>query len=276
MPLIDTHCHLDAAYFSGPGGPQDALVRARAAGVAAFMVIGVGATLEPARNAVALAESAPASMAAAVGVHPHDAAVFLGAEHGASALDEAAATELRALGAREAVAAIGEIGLDYHYDHSPREVQRDGVRAPRPARARAQEAHRRPHARGARATRSRSSTREGAREVGRHHPLLQRGRDVRASARSSSGSTCRSPGIVTFKNARAVAEVAASAPLDRILVETDSPYLAPVPMRGKPCEPAYVVHTAKRVAELRKMSLDDLSTALWKNAERRLRRTFTT
>ena len=79
---------------------------------------------------------------------------------------------------------------------------------------------------------------------------------------------------MTFKNARDVAAVAASAPLDRIHVETDSPYLAPVPMRGKPCEPAYLVYTAKRVAELRNMTVDQLSAALWKNAERRLRRTF--
>ncbi|HEY2367870.1 MAG TPA: TatD family hydrolase, partial [Polyangiaceae bacterium] len=68
--------------------------------------------------------------------------------------------------------------------------------------------------------------------------------------------------------------VAASAPIDRIHIETDSPYLAPVPMRGKPCEPAYVVHTAKRVAELRKTSLEELAPILWQNAERRLRRTF--
>ena len=81
-------------------------------------------------------------------------------------------------------------------------------------------------------------------------------------------------GIVTFKNARDVAAVAASAPVDRIHVETDSPYLAPVPMRGKPCEPAYVVHTAKRVAELRKTTLEELAPILRKNAERRFGRSF--
>jgi len=81
-------------------------------------------------------------------------------------------------------------------------------------------------------------------------------------------------GIVTFKTARSVHEVAAWAPLDRILVETDSPYLAPVPKRGKPCEPAYIVHTASRVAELRGIPLDALAASTTANAERRFGRSF--
>jgi TatD DNase family protein len=81
-------------------------------------------------------------------------------------------------------------------------------------------------------------------------------------------------GIVTFKNARAVQEVAAWAPLDRILVETDSPYLAPVPLRGKKCEPAHVVHTAKRVAELRGIGLEELAEATLANTERRFSKVF--
>jgi TatD DNase family protein len=81
-------------------------------------------------------------------------------------------------------------------------------------------------------------------------------------------------GIVTFKGAKSVQEVARTAPLERILVETDSPYLAPVPLRGKPCEPAYVVHTAAKVAELRGISLDELARATKRNTERRFHRTF--
>jgi TatD DNase family protein len=81
-------------------------------------------------------------------------------------------------------------------------------------------------------------------------------------------------GIVTFKNARAVQDTAAWAPLNRILVETDSPYLAPVPMRGKACEPAYVVHTARRVADLRGMRFEELALATSENAERRFGRKF--
>jgi TatD DNase family protein len=81
-------------------------------------------------------------------------------------------------------------------------------------------------------------------------------------------------GIVTFKNAKSVHETAKEIPLERVLVETDSPYLAPIPFRGKPCEPAFVVHTAQKIADLRGISLDVLATATVQNTERRLRRTF--
>ena len=81
-------------------------------------------------------------------------------------------------------------------------------------------------------------------------------------------------GIVTFKNARSVHEVAAWAPTDRILVETDSPYLAPIPVRGKPCEPAYVIHTAARLAELRAVAVDVIAHHTTANAERRFGRPF--
>jgi TatD DNase family protein len=81
-------------------------------------------------------------------------------------------------------------------------------------------------------------------------------------------------GIVTFKNAAAIHEVARWAPADRVLVETDSPYLAPVPLRGKPCEPAYVVHTARRVAELRGVAFEELCEVTSDNAARRFRRRF--
>jgi TatD DNase family protein len=227
------------------------------------MVIGVGATLEPARQAVRLAASQPTTMAAAVGVHPHDAA----------SLDEAMAAELRALASHDAVAAIGEIGLDYHYDHSPRETQRH-VFARLVRLARELEKPIVVHTREAAADTLAILDGEGARDVGGIIHCFSEDERFAKSA-LDLGFDLSFSGIVTFKNARAVAEVAASAPLDRIHVETDSPYLAPVPMRGKPCEPAYVVYTAKRVAELRKTSFDELSLALWANAQRRLRRSFT-
>jgi TatD DNase family protein len=259
-PLIDTHCHLDEQYF--PGGPRAALDRANAAGVGAFMVVGVGRTLEPARAAVALAEANPASIAAAIGVHPHDA----------TTLTDAAEKELRVLGARECVAAIGEIGLDYHYDHSPRDVQRDVfARLVRLARE-----LNKPlviHTREAPEDTLAILDGEGAGEVGGIIHCFSE--DEKFARRALElGFDLSFSGIVTFKSAKDVAAVAASAPVDRIHIETDSPYLAPIPMRGKPCEPAYVVHTAKRVAELRKTSLEELAPILWKNAERRLRRSF--
>lgn len=257
---VDTHCHLDPQYF--PGGPDEVLARARNAGVSAFMVIGVGDTLEPAREAVRLAEAHPREVAAAVGVHPHDAIT----------LDDEVERELGELGRRPAVAAIGEIGLDYHYDHSPREVQRAAfARLVRLARSLGKPIV--VHTREATDDTLAILDGEGAREVGGIIHCFSE--DEKFAARALElGFDLSFSGIVTFKNARAVAAVAANAPLERIHVETDSPYLAPVPMRGKPCEPAYVVHTAARVAELRKTTLEELAPALWKNAERRLGRTF--
>jgi TatD DNase family protein len=260
MTLIDTHCHLDTQYF--PAGTEDVLERARVAGVGAFMVIGVGETLDQARAAVKLAESDSSRIAAAVGVHPHDA----------NSASTVTYDELATLGAHDAVAAVGEIGLDYHYDHSPRETQREVfTRLVRLARELGKPIV--VHTRDAAEDTLAILDGEGAREVG---GIIHCFSEDETFARRALelGFDLSFSGIVTFKNARAVAEVAASAPLDRIHIETDSPYLAPVPMRGKPCEPAYIVHTAKRVAELRKTTVEELSSALWKNAERRLRRSF--
>ncbi|HEY1956365.1 MAG TPA: TatD family hydrolase [Polyangiaceae bacterium] len=259
MKLIDTHCHLDAHYF--PAGPGDVLERAKIEGVGAFMVVGVGATLEPARAAASLAASRD-DVVAAVGVHPHDA----------STLDDAAERELRELGSRAGVAAIGEIGLDYHYDHSPRDVQRRVFsRLVRLARDLAKPIV--VHTRAAADDTLAILDGEGAREVGGIIHCFSE--DEKFARRALElGFDLSFSGIVTFKSARDVAAVAASAPVERIHVETDSPYLAPVPMRGKPCEPAFVLHTARRVAELRKTTLEELAPILWKNAERRLGRTF--
>jgi TatD DNase family protein len=260
LALADAHCHLDAQYF--PEGPDAVMERARAAGVVGFVVVGVGQDLAPARSAVALAECAPDRVAACVGIHPHDAVTWSDAAH----------AELRALALRPAVVAVGEIGLDYHYDHSPREVQRE-VFARLVALAREVGKPIVVHTREAAADTLDILAREGARDVGgiihcfsEDKPFAERALDL--------GFDVSLSGIVTFKNARAIHEVAAWAPADRLLVETDSPYLAPVPLRGKPCEPAYVLHTAKRVAELRGTSLEDLAAATLANTERRFRKTF--
>jgi TatD DNase family protein len=190
------------------------------------------------------------------GVHPHDAA-----EHAD------AVWELEGLFSDERVVALGEVGLDFHYDYSPREVQRrvfcESVALARHVR--------RPlviHSRAAPDETIEILEREGAREVGgvihcfsEDRAFAQRALDL--------GFDLSFSGIVTFKNARPVHEVAAWAPNDRILVETDSPYLAPLPLRGKRCEPAYVVHTAQRVAELRGLSLEELAALTTENACRR-------
>jgi TatD DNase family protein len=257
--LVDTHCHLDPHYF--PDGPDEAMARAEASGVRGFVVIGVGDDLSPARAAVALAGRRP-RVGAAVGIHPHDALTWTPAIH----------DELASLAATPEVVAVGEIGLDYHYETSPREAQR-AVFARLVGLARELGKPIVVHTREAAADTLEVLEAEGAREVGgvihcfsEDKPFATRALDL--------GFDLSFSGIVTFKNARSVQEVAAWAPLDRILVETDSPYLAPVPMRGKPCEPAYIVHTARRVAELRGTTLEVLAMATTANAERRFRRAF--
>ena len=260
VSFVDTHCHMDPQYF--PEGPDAALARARAAGVVGFVVIGVGNDLAPARAAVALATRIPERITSAIGIHPHDAVT----------LDEAAYAELASLGADPAVAAIGEIGLDYHYDHSPRDVQRKTF-ARLVGLARALKKPIVIHTREAAADTLAILESEGAKDVGgvihcfsEDRPFAERALDL--------GFDLSFSGIVTFKTAKSVHEVAAWAPIDRILVETDSPYLAPVPMRGKPCEPAYVTHTAARIAELRKIAIEDLAAQTTRNAERRFGRRF--
>jgi TatD DNase family protein len=260
--IVDTHCHLDPQYF--PAGPDDVLTRARAAGVHGFVVVGVGKDLAPARAAVALAKRMPERVGAAVGIHPHDAIT----------LTDASFAELSALAREPEVAAVGEIGLDYHYDHSPREVQR-ATFAKLVALARDVKKPIVVHTREAPADTIEILRAEGARDVG---GVIHCFSEDRAFAEKALdlGFDVSFSGIVTFKNAAAIHEVAKWAPLDRIVVETDSPYLAPVPLRGKPCEPSYVIHTARRVAELRDIPLEALAEATTVNAERLFRRSFPT
>lgn len=258
--LIDTHCHLDPQYF--PSGPDDALARAQANGVAGFVVVGVGRDLSPARAAVELARKIPERIGAAVGIHPHDAVTWSDAAH----------SEIESLARDPNVVAVGEIGLDYHYDHSPREVQRD-VFARLIALARQVNKPIVVHTREAPADTLDLLEREGARDVGGVIHCFSEDRAF-AERALDLGFDISFSGIVTFKGATAIHEVARWAPADRILVETDSPYLAPVPLRGKPNEPAYVVHTARRVAELRSSTVDEIARVTTENAERRFRKTF--
>ena len=258
--LIDTHCHLDPQYF--PSGPDEVLARAEAVGIRGFVVIGVGRDLAPARAAVALAKRLPDRIGSAVGVHPHDAVT----------LDDAAYAELAELAKEPEVLAVGEIGLDYHYDHSPRETQRE-VFARLIHLARDVKKPIVVHTRSAPADTLEVLEREGARDVGGVIHCFSEDRAF-AERALDLGFDISFSGIVTFKSSAAIQDVARWAPLDRVLVETDSPYLAPVPLRGKPCEPAFVVHTARRVAELRNMPFETLCEATSVNAERRFRRRF--
>lgn len=254
--LIDSHCHLDPGYFKE--GPDAVIDRAREAGVSSFIVIGVGEDLGPARFAVELAARRP-DVRAAVGLHPHDA----------SHATDAMLAELEALAARPEVVAVGEIGLDYHYMRSPRDVQqrvfRDLIHVARRVR--------KPiviHSREAPEDTLATLEAEGAAEVGGIIHCFTEDRPFAERALALDFDISFS-GIVTFRTATAIQEVAAWLPGDRILVETDSPYLAPVPLRGKRCEPAYVAHTARFIASLRNEPFEALAARTAENTRRRLR-----
>jgi TatD DNase family protein len=195
-------------------------------------------------------------------VHPEDAATF-----GATLEDD-----LRALAAAPEVVAVGEIGLDYHYEEPSRRAQQL-VFARLIALAKDLGKPIVVHTRDAGADTLEVLTCEGARDVGGIIHCFSEDRAFAARA-LDLGFDLSFSGIVTFKNARSVADVAAWAPLDRILVETDSPYLAPGPFRGKRCEPAYVVHTAAHVARLRGVTAEEFAAHTVANVERRFSKVF--
>lgn len=236
--------------------------RAHHVGVVGFLVIGVGRDMTPVRQAVALAKQYPNRVAASVGVHPHDALL----------LNDDTAAEIEALAREECVVAVGEMGLDYHYDRAPRPQQKETfVRQIALARAVGKPII--VHTREAAEDTLALLESENAKDVG---GIIHCFSEDRAFAKRALdlGFDLSFSGIVTFKTAQSIHDVAAWAPDDRILVETDSPYLAPVPMRGKPCEPAYVTHTAHRVAALRGQPFDVVAAQTTRNAERRLGRRF--
>jgi TatD DNase family protein len=251
--LIDTHCHLDDD--NAQGDPDALLERARAAGVSAFIAIGVGGP-EALRQTVALARRRR-DVVCTVGVHPHDA----------STLDDGFFGEVSEAAHSSEVVGIGEIGLDYHYDHSPRDVQADVFRR-FIALARTVKKPIVVHTRSAPADTLSILDAESAHDVGGVIHCFSEDREFAGRA-LDLGFDLSFSGIVTFKNAVSVQDVARYAPADRILVETDSPYLAPVPKRGKRNEPAYVVHTLVRVAELRGIDVAELRRITTENARRR-------
>jgi len=249
MTWFDTHCHLDTHH--SPDGADALLARARTAGVSTFLCIGVGG-MDQAEQAVTISER-HADVYASAGVHPHDAA-------------RDGTLDFSALWKHPRLLAVGEVGLDYHYDHSPRETQAEVFRR-YIALARELQKPLIIHTRSAAEDTLQILEGEGARDAGGviHCFSEDRAFAVRAL---DLGFYLSFSGIVTFKSARAIQEVAAWAPADRILVETDSPYLAPVPLRGKPCEPAYVVYTGKYVAGLRGVEEAHLASLTTENARR--------
>jgi TatD DNase family protein len=241
--LIDSHCHLDFPDFAAE--LDTVLARARAAGVGRMVTIST--RVKKHAQVLAIAEKFP-DVFCSVGTHPHNA-------HEELDIDAAA---LVAIAQHPKVVAIGEAGLDYHYDTSPREAQEQGFRA-HIAAARETGLPLVIHSREADTDMARilkEETGKGAFPAVLH--CFTGGRDL-AFAAIDLGLFVSFTGIITFKNSGALREIAAALPAERVLVETDSPYLAPVPYRGKRCEPAYVLETAKVLAETRGVTRDDIA-----------------
>jgi TatD DNase family protein len=251
--FVDSHAHIDGEEFDADR--DEVVARARAAGVRAILNVGTG---DPHgghfERAVAVAEKYE-GVYAAVGVHPHDAKLF----------DEGAEGLLRRLlsgGGR--VVALGEIGLDFHYDNSPRDVQREVfARQLRLAR----------EVRKPVVIHSREADEETVEILREHWSDAGLGCVMHcfgggvpmAESVLEMGSYVSFAGNVTFKKADALREAARVVPLERLLVETDCPFLSPVPLRGRRNEPAHVVETARFLAEMRDISAEELGRATWEN-----------
>ena len=254
MSLIDSHCHLDSAEFDGDR--DEVIQRALDSGVEHMVAIGTGGGPPDLEAGIRLAERY-AAFYATVGVHPHDAA-------------KASQTDLRRLEellSHPKVIALGEIGLDYHYDFSPRETQKSifieqmniAVAARKPIVIHTREAWD-----DTLALIEKYWAPSGV--AGIMHCFS--GGPAEAQRALELGFYLSFGGIVTFPKAVEVQAAAGQAPADRILVETDAPYLAPVPKRGQRNEPALVAHTARKLAELRGESFEEISRTTSENFRR--------
>ena len=247
--LVDSHCHLDFPEYAGK--VEEVLARARAAGVGVCVSIGTELKRFPGVRAVAEAHD---NVWCSVGVHPHESEKEL--------LDDAAV--LIAEAAHPKVVGIGETGLDYYYEHSPREPQKKNFRS-HIAAARQTGLPVIVHTRDADDD-TIAILREEM-EKGPFTGLIHcfTGTQRLADAALELGLYISVSGIVTFKNSQPLRDVIKTVPLERLLVETDAPFLAPVPHRGKTNEPAFVVHTARMLADLKGVTEEELATATTEN-----------
>lgn len=242
--LVDSHCHLD--YFTQAGEQAEIIARAKEAGVSEMVTIGV--TLKQSIEILKIAERFE-NVWACIGVHPN---------HAADILPVVEPEALAKLAQHPKVIGIGESGLDYFYDKAPKDIQAQNFRA----NIRAARLASLPiciHARDA--DEDIISILKEERQEGHFDFLLHCFSSSRQLAEEAIelGGYFSFSGILTFPKGDSVREVAAIVPKDKLLVETDSPYLAPVPFRGKRNEPAYTAYTAKRLAELLEMSMEELS-----------------
>jgi len=257
MGLIDSHAHLDSEDYAAD---LDAvLARARAAGLERIICIGLWRAPGSFGNALDLAAREPSFFAATIGIHPHECARVPEEDW---ARHEALARDPR-------VVAVGETGLDFHYDHSPRPVQESSFRRSLAAA----HAAGKPvvvHVREADDACVRVLREEGVPDAGGVIHCFT-GNAAAAKAYLDLGLFISVAGVVTFKAAETIRDAVRIVPRDRLLVETDCPFLAPIPHRGKRNEPAYVVETARRVAEIWGTSLEEVARATTENVRRLFR-----
>lgn len=251
--LIDSHCHLNYDY--APKTVDDLVREARQADVRAMVTIGTD--LPSIEQVRAISEKYP-DVYHSVGVHPHDAVTL--SDSDSRLLEEAAL--------HPKCRAVGEIGLDYHYDHSPREVQRQrldqqleiALSVKKPIVI---------HSREGEDDLLESLTRYARKLSPDKIPGIIHcftGTEKFGLACIDLGFYISFSGIITFKKAEDVRVAAAAFPLERLLVETDSPYLAPIPHRGKKCEPSMVKLTALKLAEIKGVSFEELAQVTTRNA----------
>lgn len=247
--LVDSHCHLDFPDFAAE--LPEVVARARAAGVGHLVTIST--RVRRFDEILAIAERFD-EVSCSVGTHPHQAAEE----------PDVSVADLVRLSAHPKVVAIGEAGLDYHYDTSPREAQAQGFRI-HIAAARETGLPLVIHARDADADIAAILEEESARGA---FPFLLHcftaGEDLARRALALGGYISFS-GVITFKKSEDLRAIAASVPADRILVETDAPFLAPTPHRGRRNEPSFVRETAKALAAARGVSLDEVAAATTAN-----------
>jgi len=249
---IDAHCHLEKAYYGD--GVQDVIDRAFKAGLSHLIAVGASHGQKGMKEVLTLCDKVP-QVYAAIGLHPHEAA-------------EATADDLTFLEqslVHPKVVALGEVGLDYFYTHSPKETQMEIFRKTLtiakkhdvPIMLHVRDAH--------------QDTLRLLKEIGLPpkggviHCFT--GGEVEARDYLDMGFYLSIPGIVTFKNAESLRAAVRMIPLERLLIETDAPYLAPVPYRGKQNEPAFVVETAKAVGNIKNLSGVEIGAITSKNAK---------
>lgn len=236
--MIDSHSHIYTPRFNED---REAVIE-RACKAQIIQLLQVGCNLEESRTVVDLAQKVP-GIYASVGVHPHDA----------DTVNEHVLAELEKLARHPKVVAWGEIGLDFYYDNSPREIQIEAFRAQ----------IRKPEELGLPVVIHTRDAEPETLEILKNNPVSRGGHvhcftgtDGMASELLDMGFHIGFTGIITFKSAADLREVVKLTPMDRILIETDSPYLAPIPHRGKRNEPAFVLHVAEAVAQIKEVSVE--------------------